>query len=892
VHVTAHPAGENLQHLQLKLHLTAKLLKLRSRPSQRSRRLNPWLLLSSLLLMATLALPSTTQAAAVPTVTTLLLSSPSVASPAAVTLTASVVPVTVGTVTFCNASATYCEDASIVGRAQLVAGAATITIIPAIGVHTYKAIFSATATAAASTSTTQTLTVTGPLYPTTTTIAASGNSNDYGLTATVTGVASNPPLLTGSVSFQDTSNGNYVLGTASLGTPSFTQSFTQPIGSPVGAGDNAAVAVAADFNGDGKPDLAVMDSLQNAVTILQGNGDGTFTLVNVIYGVGTTPCVFNGQSNCAIAGGDFNHDGHTDLALTSGGDNTVTILLGNGDFTFTAASGSPITVGNFPEAVKVGDFNSDGLLDLAVANANDNTLSILLGNGDGTFTAASGSPISVGAFPFFLAVADFNGDSKSDVAVVNGNDGTVTILLGNGDGTFTPASGSPIAVGNGPCPIVAADFNGDGVVDLAVANFDDSDVVILLGNGDGTFTAGPESPITVGSQPFAMVSGDFNDDGNTDLAVDNYGGQTLTILLGVGNGSFAPPGPVTVLGDSPNDLVAADFNGDGTTDLAIPELGDNDVTILLNYVSQTAVAAVANVTIPGIGTHYVDASYSGNTYFAGSTSAAIPLMGSTAPTTLTLSSSATQQLVTMPLTFTAQLAAVGTPTGVVSFFDGGTLLGTAAINGAGQAVYVTNSLADGLHSITASYAGNSSFLGSTSSTALSITISDLQITLTSGNPGAIVPGASVTCTFQVAPLVATTFLYGVTMTTGGLPAGATAVFAPAVLPAGGQSTTVMLTIQSAAQNGSVSPSPHSDLPLALGLIFPLIAVVPARRRVRRIPGFLALLLLAALSLSAVAGLSGCSPVGFFAQTKTTYAIAVIVTSGTLQRSTNVPLTIQ
>jgi hypothetical protein len=838
--------------------------------------------------MAGLALPSITQAA-VSTVTTLSLSSPKVASPAPVTLTASVVPVTAGTVTFCNASATYCEDAAIIGTAQLVAGTATITIIPAIGMHTYKAIFSATATAAASTSTTQTLAVTGPLYPTTTTIAASGNSSGYGLTATVTGVAGNPPLLSGTVSFQDTSNGNYVLGTASLATPSFTQSFAQPI--IIGAGDNAAVAVAADFNGDGIPDLAVMNSLQNAVTISRGNGDGTFTLVNEIYGVGMNPCIFNGQSNCAIAGGDFNHDGYTDLALTSGGDNTVIILLGNGDFTFTAAGGSPITVGNFPEAVKVGDFNRDGVLDLAVANANDNSLSILLGKGDGTFTQASGSPISVGAFPFFLAVADFNGDSKSDIAVVNDNDGTVTILLGNGDGTFTPASGSPIAVGNGPCPVVAADFNGDGVVDLAVANFDDNDVVILLGNGDGTFTESPGSPITVGSQPFAMVSADFNDDGNTDLAVDNYGDQTLTILLGAGNGSFAPPGPVTALGDSPNDLVAADFNGDGTTDLAIPELGDNNVTILLNYVSQTTAAGLANVTIPGIGTHYVDAGYAGNTYFAASTSAAIPLMGSTAPTTLTLSSSASQQLVTMPLTFTAQLAAVGTPTGVVSFLDGATVLGTAAIDGAGQAVYVTNTLADGLHSITASYAGNSSFLPSTSS-ALSITISDLQVTLTSRNPGAIAPGGAVTYTFQVTPLVATTFLYGVTMTTGSLPAGATSVFTPATLPAGSPSTTVTLTIQSAAQSASLSSSPYSRLPLALSLIFPLIAVVPVRRRVRRIPGFLTLLLLAALGLSAVAGLSGCSPVGFFAQTKTTYAIAVIATSGTLQRSTSVPLTIQ
>ncbi len=187
-----------------------------------------------------------------------------------------------------------------------------------------------------------------------------------------------------------------------------------------------------------------MDSAENAINILLGNGDGTFTPGTTIFGVGNNPCILPDQpSNCSLVVADFNHDGNADLAATSGADNTVIILLGHGDGTFTQANGSPISVGSFPEAVRTGDFNSDGILDLAVANAKDNTVSILLGNGDGTFTQASGSPVSVGAFPFFVAVADFNGDGFADIAVSNESDSTVSILLGHGDGTFARPAARP-----------------------------------------------------------------------------------------------------------------------------------------------------------------------------------------------------------------------------------------------------------------------------------------------------------------------------------------------------------------------------------------------------------------------------------------------------------------
>ena len=383
--------------------------------------------------------------AAVPSTTTLTLSKTTIAAPAAVTLTAAVsaagAPLTAGSILFCDATAALCEDAAIVGTAQLtLAGTANLTIVPAIGVHSYKAIFSDQALFSTSTSSSQTLTVTG-LRPTSTAIAATGNSSGYALTATVVGVSSHPPLLNGAVLFNDTTNSNSLLGTAALGAPSFSQTFTPATGSPVNTGVNSSNVAAADFNGDGKPDLAVVAFERTtspfpwAMATARSPPEISFE---------TNPCInFSGPTNCSLTTGDFNHDGKVDLVASSGGDNAVVVFLGNGDGTFAAAAGSPIAVGNIPNAVKVADFNGDGFEDLAVANGADNSVSILLGIGDGTFLPATGSPYTVGNFPFFLAVGDF-GNGHIDIAVTNENDQSVSILLGNGDGTFNSGQSSRV----------------------------------------------------------------------------------------------------------------------------------------------------------------------------------------------------------------------------------------------------------------------------------------------------------------------------------------------------------------------------------------------------------------------------------------------------------------
>jgi hypothetical protein len=876
----------------------------------------------SALLTVACSLTTAAQAASPPTTTTLAPIS-GVASPTPVILTAFVlangVAVAEGSVTFCDATAPFCEDSAVVGKAQLVGGTANFKFIPAIGPHTYRAVFSGTATAGPSKSNTQTLTVTG-LYPTTTAIAATGNSAGYGLTATVVGFANHPPSLAGTVSFQDTSDGNYVLGTALLGPPTYAQGFVEAPNSPVNTGNEPAAGASADFNGDGIPDLAIMVSLQDEIVIFLGNGDGTFRPGTTILNVTASNCIpfpLNQRSNCSLIVGDFNHDGQADLAATSDFDNTVIVLLGKVDGTFTTAPGSPITVGNFPETVKSGDFNNDGIPDLVVANGKDNTVSILLGNGDGSFTAAPGSPITVGGFPFFTAVADFNGDGLVDVAVTNADDSTVSILLSNGDGTFRQPNPPIPGFNYNPAQVIAADFNKDGIPDLAVANFtpvnqnppeDDqqSSVSIMLGKGDGTFTNAPGSPITVGLYATNLAAADFNQDGNTDLAVDNQGDvndfptQTLSLLLGNGNGTFTAAGPPAQLAKSPNDLVTADFTGNGSTDLAIPNVAEFDTTILLYQFTQTATASVSNITIAGTGTHYVDAVYEGDSSFAPSTSPKIPLQGSIVATNLTLTVNPAEQMITMPVTFTAQIGSVSNepyfaiPTGTVTFFDQSTnaQLGTAPMGANGQAVLIVTGIGPGVHNITASYGGDPSFLAS-SSNAVSVKIDELRILRVGNNNTNILPGTTVVYTIQVQPQVATTFLYNVSFSTSGLPAGAIATFAPATLTPGGQMTNITMTVKTSASASNTSPpSPFERLPLALGLLLPLFGAKAVRRRLRQIPPFLGVMLLAALSLAAVAGLSGCSGAGLFAARKVPYSITVIATEGTVQRTTEVPLGIQ
>ena len=203
----------------------------------------------------------------------------------------------------------------------------------------------------------------------------------------------------------------------------------------------------------------------------------------------------------------------------------MTILLGSGSGGFSAATGSPFSAGTIPYSVAVRDFNGDGIPDIVTANAGSNSVTILLGNGAGGFSAAAGSPFAVGTNPSSVAVGDFNGDGIPDLVTANYAGDTVTILLGNGSGGFSAATGSPFSVGTNPVWFAVGDFNGDGIPDLATANGGSNNVTVLLGNGSGGFSAATGSTFSVGKNPASVAVADFNGDGLEDLAVANAWAQ-------------------------------------------------------------------------------------------------------------------------------------------------------------------------------------------------------------------------------------------------------------------------------------------------------------------------------------------------------------------------------
>ena len=340
-----------------------------------------------------------------------------------------------------------------------------------------------------------------------------------------------------------------------------------------GVGQVPSSVAVGDFNGDGIPDLVTTDQSSNTVSVLLGAGDGTFQPARPLLA---------GNRPFFVAVGDFNGDGISDLAIANYGENTVSILLGVGDGTFQPAQ--DFAAGYDPSSVVVGDFNNDGIPDLATTNFLAGTVSVLLGVGDGTFQPRRTITVGgVGGMPRTLAVGDFNGDGNPDLAVVNyasvgDNASSVIVLLGVGDGTFTTAQ--TLRAGYNVVSAAVGDFNGDGIPDLAVANFGGGTVSVFLGAGDGTFQ--PAGSYDTGGAS-AVAVGDFNGDGVLDLAVTNDSvNGSVSVLLGVGDGTFQLAGTYETNGQFPRAVTVGDFNGDGWTDLAVLDTGSNDISILLN----------------------------------------------------------------------------------------------------------------------------------------------------------------------------------------------------------------------------------------------------------------------------------------------------------------------
>lgn len=293
--------------------------------------------------------------------------------------------------------------------------------------------------------------------------------------------------------------------------------------------------LAADVNGDGKPDFAFGNDAEG-ISVLLGNGNGTFK--------GNFVGLESNLNN--IREGDFNGDGKPDLLTLPMGQ----VFLGNGDGTFTGKGGCSFVV-----TAALRDFNGDGKLDIA-GNIDDSAIQVCLGNGDGTFT--KGGQFDQGIQHKLVEGNDFNNDGKFDLAASDQNG--ISILLGNGDGTFQPAI--PTAVDASFPTFTVADFNNDGKMDLVALT--SSGVAVFLGKGDGTF----DGPI-VSSGPsngFLTVT-DLNKDGKRDLIVTT--GGSAVVLLGKGNGTFAAPAQFVLSSLATTQAVVADFNGDGHLDVAV-----------------------------------------------------------------------------------------------------------------------------------------------------------------------------------------------------------------------------------------------------------------------------------------------------------------------------------
>jgi len=329
-------------------------------------------------------------------------------------------------------------------------------------------------------------------------------------------------------------------------------------------GTNPQSVVSADFNADGKQDIASVNSLSNSVSILLNNGDGTYAAA-VNYPVGTYP-----TSACII---DVDDDLRPDIAVTNFSSSTISILFNLGPGTFDVAV--EYSTGTQPTSICRGDFNADNKMDLATANSGSGDISILLNFNNSKFPTFVS--YATGIAPAGICSADFNSDGKKDIAVANSGDNNVSTLRGNGDGTFQAAVQH--SVGLSPTSVCTSDFNGNGTFDLAIANSGANTVSVMLNSGAGVFA----SPVdyTVGNFPIHIVASDLDNDGKEEIIAADQTADSISVLHNNGNGTF---GTVVnhLVGFGPTSVTSADFNADGTKDVAVSNGTSNSVSVLMS----------------------------------------------------------------------------------------------------------------------------------------------------------------------------------------------------------------------------------------------------------------------------------------------------------------------
>jgi hypothetical protein len=377
-----------------------------------------------------------------------------------------------------------------------------------------------------------------------------------------------------------------------IGTLAAKMSYSSASGSPIAVGPMAGRPDIGDMNGDGNPDVVIAcgtccgspaSAASGHVMVLLNDGSGRLTPAN-----GSPHKV--GPSARKIALGDLNRDGKLDVAIAEHDTYNVTVLLGDGRGGFAPAEGSPFVAasGQKPHTheIAMADLNGDQNLDILTTNSNDNSISVLLGNGKGYFQGADGSPFATDRHPYdALAIADFNNDGKADVAVPLLAGNKIVVLFGDGSGGIAHAEDSSrYSVAERPGYLAIGDVNKDGKPDIVATHDDVGMIDVLLNDGAGKFKVVDGSPFRLDTPVWSVTIADLNGDGAQDLALGGVKGRNAFIVLGNGTGQFFPGSPVKIDagGDAPNYVAVADMNRDGKPDLIAGNYEGGNVSVMLS----------------------------------------------------------------------------------------------------------------------------------------------------------------------------------------------------------------------------------------------------------------------------------------------------------------------